>query len=522
MLMKSELNDYMENSHFVCFHCPVVGSRESASRSMAAGKPAAPLIRAQSWPRWLACLQTVLVTTVAIAFPAFSAVAASVFTLTNVALPGVAYSSVVCGDFNNDGKPDVLLTGADGSFNPICQFWQNRSSGLFSNLNAALPGLSSSAVALGDFDNDGRLDLFLTGFAGVDASSFPIYLSQVWHNLGNGNFTNVQAGLPGVNTGAVALGDFDNDGRLDILLTGYSSTGAVAQVWRNLGNGKFTNCNVGLPGVLYSSVAVGDYDNDGKLDILLTGTPNGFGSAAIIQLWRNLGNGIFTNISVDLPGVSQGAVAFGDFDQDGGLDILLTGYSKTGAVCQVWRNLGNGSFTNMNVGLPGVYQSSVALGDYDNDGKLDIVLAGVDIHTNSIFQVWRNTGNWVFTNISAGLPGIHSGSLAWADFDNDGRLDLLLAGLDNTGNPMLQVYHNNTASSNASIPRLNSRKTLGNGGYQLSFDGQIGFGYRVWASTDLTQWTTLGAPNEGSPASFQFSDFSAPSLHSRFYRLTKP
>jgi hypothetical protein len=55
---------------------------------MAAGKPAAPLIRAQSWPRWLACLQTVLVTTVAIAFPAFSAVAASVFTLTNVALPG--------------------------------------------------------------------------------------------------------------------------------------------------------------------------------------------------------------------------------------------------------------------------------------------------------------------------------------------------------------------------------------------------------------------------------------------------
>lgn len=384
---------------------------------MAAGKPAAPLIRAQSWPRWLACLQTVLVTTVAIAFPAFSAVAASVFTLTNVALPGVAYSSVVCGDFNNDGKPDVLLTGADSSFNPICQFWQNRSSGLFSNLNAALPGLSSSAVALGDFDNDGRLDLFLTGFAGVDASSFPVYLSQVWHNLGNGNFTNVQAGLPGVNTGAVALGDFDNDGRLDILLTGYSSTGAVAQVWRNLGNGKFTNCNVGLPGVLYSSVAVGDYDNDGKLDILL---------------------------------------------------------------------------------------------------------AGVDIHTNSICQVWRNTGNWVFTNISAGLPGIHSGSLAWADFDNDGRLDLLLAGLDNTGNPMLQVYHNNTASSNASIPRLNGLKTLGNGGYQLSFGGQIGFGYRVWASTNLTQWTTLGAPNEGSPASFQFSDFSAPSLHSRFYRLTKP
>ncbi len=489
---------------------------------MAAAKPAAPLIRARSWPRWIACLKPVAAATVAIACSAFSAAAASAFTLTNVALPAVAYSSVVCGDFSNDGRPDVLLTGADASFNPICQVWQNRSSGLFSNLNAALPGLSSSAVARGDFDNDGRPDLLITGFAGVDASSFPIYLSQVWHNLGNGNFTNAQAGLPGVNTGAVALGDFDNDGRLDILLTGYSSTGAVAQVWRNLGNGKFTNLNVGLPGVLYSAVAVGDYDNDGKLDILLTGTPNGFGSAAITQLWRNLGHGIFTNISVDLPGVSQGAVAWGDFDQDGRLDILLTGYSKTGAVCQVWRNLGNGSFTNMNVGLPGVYQSSVALGDYDNDGKLDIVLAGVDIHSNSICEVWCNTGNWVFTNLSAGLPGVHSGSLAWADFDNDGRLDLLLAGLDNTGNPMLQVYHNNTASSNASIPRLNGLKTLGNGACQLSFGGQLGFGYTVWASTSLTQWTALGAPNEGSPPSFQFSDFSAPSLRPRFYRLSRP
>jgi roadblock/LC7 domain-containing protein len=328
--------------------------------------------------------------------------------------------------------------------------------------------------------------------------------------------------LPGVNTGAVALGDFDNDGRLDILLTGYSFTGAVAQVWRNLGNGKFTNFNVGLPGVLYSAVAVGDYDNDGKLDILLTGTPNGFGSAAITQLWLNRGNGTFLDSGIDFPGVSQGAVAWGDFDQDGKLDLLLTGYSKTGAVCQVWRNVGNRSFTNMNVGLPGVYQSSVALGDYDNDGKLDILLAGVDIHSNSICQVWRNTGNWVFTNINAGLPGIHSGSVAWADFDNDGRLDLLLAGLDNTGNPMLQVYHNNTASSSAFTPRLNGLKPPGNGGYQLSFGGQIGFGYRVWASTDMIQWTALGAPNEGSPATFQFSDLSAASSRSRFYRLTKP
>jgi len=88
----------------------------------------------------------------------------------------------------------------------------------------------------------------------------------------------------------------------------------------------------------------------------------------------------------------------------------------------VWRNLGNGAFTNMNVGLPGIYQSSVALADYDNDGKLDIVIAGLNSQAQPICQVWRNTGNWVFTNINAGFTGIYSGSVAWADFDHDGRL----------------------------------------------------------------------------------------------------
>lgn len=483
------------------------------------GKPQVFSIRAWSWRRQFSGLPVVAVAAVAIAFVAF---AAPGFTLTNVALPGVAHSSVVCGDFNNDGRSDVLVTGADGSFNGLGQIWQNHSSGHFTNLNVALPGISSSAVARGDFDNDGRLDLLLTGFAGVDGNNFPIYLSQVWQNLGDGAFTNVQAGLPGVDTGAVALGDFDNDGRLDILLTGYSATGAVAQVWRNRGNGTFTNINAGLPAVLYSAVALGDYDNDGKLDILLSGTPNGFANTALTQLWRNLGNGTFAQISTPLPGVTQGALAWGDLDQDGRLDILLSGYTITGAVCQVWRNLGDGSFTNMQVGRPGVYESSVALGDYDNDGHLDIVLAGLDNLSHPICQVWRNTGNWGFTNLNAGFAGIHNGSVAWADFDNDGRLDLLLAGLDSIGNPTLQVYHNNTAVSKASAPRISGLKTLGNGDQLLSGESQTGFGYRVWASTNLVEWTALGTPNEGSPATLQFNDRSGPNFRSRFYRLSQP
>ena len=470
------------------------------------------------WQR-LPVAQTIAAAIVAVAFPAFSAPA---FTATNVGLPGVASSSLVCGDFNQDGRPDVLLTGSDGSFVPISQVWQNDSAGQFTNRNAGLPGLSSSAVARGDFDNDGRLDLVLTGFAGVDANSFPVYLSQMWRNRGNGTFTNLQVGLPGVDTGAVALGDFDNDGNLDLLLTGYSSTGAVAQVWRNSGQGTFTNINAGLPGVLYSSVAWGDLDGDGFLDILMTGTPNGFANTAFTQVWRNLGNGTFALLITDLPGVAQGAVAVGDLDGDGRLDIVLTGQAAAGAISQVWRNLGNGLFTAMNVGLPGVLRSAVALGDYDNDGKLDIVLAGMNNQSNPICEVWRNTGNWVFANLNAGFAGVRSGSVAWVDIDRDDRLDILVAGLNGSGNPSCQAYHNNSTSGSTTPLRIDRITSLDSGSYQLSFAGQIGFGYTVWSSTNLVQWTALGSPSESGPAAFRFSDQQTVNLPYRSYRLSRP
>jgi hypothetical protein len=302
---------------------------------------------------------------------------------------------------------------------------------IFNDAAAGLPGVYFGSVATGDFDNDGYPDLLLTGTTNSSAAK-PV--TQVWRNTGSG-FTNV-ARLPGVYLSSVALGDYDNDGRLDILLTGStngSATGAVAQVWRNTGSG-FTNINADLPGVYQSSVAWGDYDNDGRLDILLTGTTNGSASGALAQVWGNTGTG-FTNINAGLPGVYQSSVAWGDYDNDGRLDILLTGQDATGTpIAQVWRNTGSG-FTNINAGLTGVYESSAAWGDFDNDGRLDIVLSGYST-TGPVTQVWRNTTNG-FTNINAGLPGVYEGSAAWGDFDKDGRLDILL-----TGSGLAQVWRN--------------------------------------------------------------------------------
>jgi hypothetical protein len=362
-------------------------------------------------------------------------------------LPGLYCPTDHCvawGDYDNDGRLDIVLNGSSTNGN-MFQVWRNTPTG-FTNINAALSQVRSP-VAWGDYDNDGRLDILL-GEAG-----------SYMRNTGSA-FTNFNVGLSGAgfyNSGA--WGDYDNDGRLDILLTGAivnPDTGnyaAQAQVWHNSGGGFTLFTNLSSPSALYyTSGTWGDYDNDGLLDILLTGLDTN--NSPITEIWRNTGSG-FTNINAGLPGVIFGSVAWGDYDNDGLLDLLITGATNfdyatgnvSGFIAQVWRNTGNG-FSNIDAGLPGVFYSSVAWGDYDNDGRLDILLTGAtnsgfdSYPTGPIAQIWRNTGAG-FTNINAGLPGVFYSSVAWADYDNDGRLDILLAGVTDTNDDEIaQVWRN--------------------------------------------------------------------------------
>jgi len=318
------------------------------------------------------------------------------------------------GDYDSDGWLDMGL--ATFASLRLCR---NGGNGSFAEMQIGPRGLWRPSFAWGDFDNDGDLDLVLTG----DTSNGPI--TQLWRNLGGGSFTNIPTGLPGVFDGAVAWGDYDNDGRLDLVLTGTSSNGLITQLWRNLGGGSFTNSGVALPGLTDSAVAWGDYNNDGRLDLVLAGIRS---PGPITQIWRNEGDGTFANIGAGLPGVYFGSVAWGDFDNDGRLDLALAGNGGTasGLIAQIWRNAGGDTFTNINAGLPGVQQGAVAWGDYDNDGRLDLALMGESNGSTSIAQVWRQAGDGSFTNIPMGLPASSAGTLAWGDYDNDGDLDLML------------------------------------------------------------------------------------------------
>jgi hypothetical protein len=383
-------------------------------------------------------------------------------------LAGVSAGSVAWGDYDRDGRLDFLLSG---SFS--ISVWHNTGNG-FSNVTSivapGLPGIYDSALAWGDYDNDGRLDFLITGLTN---SSTGQGVSQVWRNIGNA-FTNVPIrGLPGVAESSVAWGDFDNDGRLDFLITGTTngtSSGALSQLWRNTGSG-FTNVPIaGLPGMYFGSVAVADFDNDGWLDFLITGiTDSSIANGMATQLWRNTGHG-FTNVPIPgVRGVFVSSVAWGDFDNDGLLDFLMEGLAGNIYVSEVWRNTGNGFSLVPIAGLPAFVDGALAWADYDNDGRLDFLITGLTNGATEISQLWRNTGNG-FTNVPIpSVPGNFDNSLAWGDYDQDSKLDFLIAGTI-SGNIVSQLWRNTTSESNAPpAAPANLTATVGAGSVLLNW-----------------------------------------------------
>ena len=294
------------------------------------------------------------------------------------------------GDFDNDGALDVVLAGYPFGFSSagLCQIFHN-AGGQFTNLPPSFVSVGRSCIAVGDYNNDGFLDFMVAGTTG--GYSDPASPTNIlYRNNGDGTFTDAKPGLPAVFDGAAAWGDFDNDGQLDLVITGNTGTNYTTKIYRN-DRGTFTDIGADLPGVCCGSVAWGDFDNDGQLDLLLVGQTNADPNSAICRIYKNDG-GAFTDIGAGLSGAALRAGAWGDFDGDGYLDVLLSGQDAT----RVYRN-GQGVFTDINSSVPGTSSSAVAWGDYDNDGNLDFAMfgvwGGVQVYRN--FQTKTATNNFV-------------------------------------------------------------------------------------------------------------------------------
>jgi len=479
--------------------------------------------------------------------------------------------TAIWGDFDAAGRLDILSAGADTGIvsDPHTDLLLNLADG-FGRIEEGLPaslGLSAS----GDFDNDGDPDIAL-GLAFGDV--------QVWRNTG-GRFTNSAGLSTSFGASSADWGDYDNDGKLDLLLTGNFVTQAVAQVWRNVGTG-FSNIGVGLPAIA-GSAAWGDYDNDGLLDILLMGTTNfGDPSGGSVQVWRNNGNG-FSNIDAGLPAIAFGKVAWGDYDNDGRLDILLYGTNYLGSltnklVTQIWRN--NSAVTNTppspptGLGLSHTASGTVLLSwNPANDAqtpsnglsynvRIGTAPGGIDIvspmslpngqrlipqrgsaQTCLTFKPTPGiTYYWSVQAIDtafAGSPFSAEASFAFhgtlgspgsttatpGDIDGDGivsqsELAAVLAKLNGNGilsESDLQLILTNYFSYS---PFLQMTNVAGLGGTNVTFalTNSLSGAFSVEFTTNFLDWYFLG------PATprYLFTDTNAPAVPQRYYRLRWP
>ncbi|MCD6167221.1 VCBS repeat-containing protein, partial [bacterium] len=330
---------------------------------------------------------------------------------------------IALGDYNSDGHLDVYIAYYYGSD----YLFANNGDGTFSDVteSAGLGVIDSSLSATwGDFNNDGFLDLYVAVKKGFN---------RLFKNTGDGYFEDI-AGSAGVtaqylNSYIGIWGDYNNDGFVDLYVVNFES-GESNILFRNNGNETFTDVTseAGVEGGPYQksrSAAWGDFNNDGYLDLFVNNQGSDF-------LYRNNGDGTFTDVtySAGIEDLGNGSgCAWGDYDNDGFLDLFITNKDGRNGL---YRNNGDETFTDV-TSSAGVLvtggSTCCSWADFDNDGDLDIYVSFVAGGNEYLFS---NNDDGTFTNIiseSGVTSGIGGHAAAWGDYDNDGDLDMFVTSL---------------------------------------------------------------------------------------------
>lgn len=362
----------------------------------------------------------------------------------------------VVDDFDDDGWLDIVVSTSDTSGQ--MRHWRNLGDGRFeertrpSGLEGLIGGLN---LVQADYDNDGRVDLFvLRGGWWRDKGRHP---NSLLRNEPDGTFRDVtlEAGLgqPAYPTQTAAWGDYDLDGDLDLYVGNEfdSAVAAPCQLFRNNGDGTFTDVAeaAGVDNRRYTKAVVwGDYDGDRYPDLYVSNL------AHENRLYHNNGDGTFTDVALDASTarpISSFPAWFWDFDNDGALDLLVTGYGGVGVPPDVasvaasylgypteaeppalYRGDGRGGFTDVaeEVGLTRISLPMGAnFGDLDNDGWLDFYLGtGYPFYEALMPNVmYRNRAGLDFTDVTTagGFGHLQKGhGVAFADLDHDGDQDV--------------------------------------------------------------------------------------------------
>src|SRR5262245_53862728 len=413
---------------------------------------------------------------------------------TGAIVTDTAYSyGCAWGDYDDDGYLDMIVGNGSGDVGivDVNSLYRNNGDGTFTRIttNAIATTLGNTGgVVWGDYDNDGHLDLFAANW---QLESF------LFHNHGNGNFTRASAAeiaLVAAESWGCASGDYDNDGFLDLVIA--SDKAQNEHLYRNSVDGRFTQILTGpvpTSGASSYAPAWGDYDNDGKLDLAISHF--GTETNSVMLLFHNEGGGNFTKVTTfPTMGPGESGHDWGDYDNDGDLDLLgfRRAQGEPDAFAILYRNDGAGVFTRLVVASFNAQPYTGAWGDYDNDGWLDFFISTFFVRGQNVAArdlLFHNNGDGTFTRITEGEivnTAEFSIGAAWGDYDNDGFLDLYVANGGSFAHQENFLYHNDGNGNRwLTVKCIGTASNRSGIGAKVRVRATIG-GHALWQLREIT------------------------------------
>ncbi len=336
---------------------------------------------------------------------------------------GIDPQSIVVADLNGDGKADLAVDNYGGAVGGgSVSVALGNGDGTFRTPVNYAAGNGPIAIAAGDFNDDGKVDLVVANFAGNNISVL----------LGNGDGTFQPPMNFSTDTGptSLAVGDFNGDGKPDLALV-HHGTGLNSSVDILLGNGDGTFRPFGsyVGGPLVSSLAVADFNGDGNADLAVSVAVSNLFSSVGVLLGN--GDGTFQAPSYSFTGLLSYALAVGDFNADGKADLAVADYNGNSVIVALGN--GDGSFQAPVTYPAGMHPRSILAADFNADGITDLAVAnfGVNSSADGGLSVFLGNGDGSFQPAASYATGANPTGLATGDFNGDGRTDLAVS---NKGN----------------------------------------------------------------------------------------
>jgi len=351
----------------------------------------------------------------------------STFASITESFPNVTEGDIDWGDYNQDGLMDFVMCGNDGStLHSIV--YRNDGSSTFTDISAGLTPIRQGITRWVDFNNDGYLDIFISGNS--SHSDVSLVTKLYINNSGDGTFTPLSFSFSALYVCDAVWADFNNDGWQDLVIAGDNGGSAKTEYYVNNGNATFTLQTAPFASVQNADIDVLDYNQDGHKDLILTGSIGGVSSNPGTFLYSNNGDGTFSYISTaQFAGVTYGDVKCTDFNSDGLTDIFLLGsHLSSQRIAKLYKNNGDSTFTETG-SFEGIIRGYIALADWDNDGDIDIHYNGANITIKESY-FYTNEGDFSFSLNKGLVEPLTFSAGNWADLNNLGKQELLILGND--------------------------------------------------------------------------------------------